>query len=645
IHGAGVNQPKLIKNLELADFIDTFSPKVNGLENLLNTIPHTQLKQLITFGSIIARTGLPGEADYALANDILGRLVVQFQRNNPHCHCVNIDWSVWSGTGMGERLGRIDALMQQGITPLSPDQAIAVLQQLMGQTLPTSLVVVTGRFGNLPTLTLKQRELPLWRFLENPKVNYPGIELVVEAELSLMTDPYLKDHVYQGEYIFPAVMGLEAIAEVVMALTETTEIPQFEAVKFNRPIVVSADNPLTIRIAALAKENQQIEVVIRSQQTSFAVDHFRAICRRTSPTSPSSPPSPFPLLPSFSPSHLYGELLFHQGRFQRLQNYRHLKATECIAEIKTDTQTPWFSRYLPQDLTLGDAGARDAAIHALQACIPQATILPVGIEQLTIYQANDQVNHQVTAIEREHDGDRFIYDLWVTTESGTILEIWQGLTLQIIQQKPLESTWLPALLPPYLERHLRENIPLVNKSHLSLIFDQDGTVEPRIRSDRALTSLTVSKELINRRLDGKPDNINGQFVSVSHCQDLTLAIAANTPLACDLEIITPRNPELWEDLLGQEILALAQFLARETDENFDTIATRLWAAKECLKKVGAIPNAHLAFTQAIEQVIWFQSGIILEKQLTLAIATFPVTLHNFDSPLVIALLIAKVKSG
>jgi enediyne polyketide synthase len=548
---------------------------------------------------------------------------------------------------MGERLGRIDSLIQQGITPLSSDQAIAVLRQLMSKVLPTTSVVVTGRFGNPPTLTLSHRELPLLRFLENPKVDYPGIELVVEAELSLATDPYLQDHVYQGEYIFPAVMGLEAIAEVAMALADTTEITQLENIQFNRPIVVSADNPLTIRIAAITRETNQIEVVIRSEQTAFAIDHFRAICRLTSPTSPSPRPSFSPsLCPNVDPStHLYKELLFHQGRFQRLQSYHHLKAMECIAEIKTDTRTPWFSRYLPQDLKLGDAGARDAAIHALQACIPQATILPVGIEKLTIYQVNDQVNHQVTAIEREHDGERFIYDLWVTTESGTILEVWQGLTLQIIQKKPLQSLWLTELLPAYLERCLRENIPSFNNSDFSLIFDQDGTVEPRIRSDRALAHLTATTELIRRRLDGKPDDINGKFVSVSHCQDLTLAITANTPLACDLEIITPRNPDLWRDLLRQETLALAQLLTRETNESFDTIATRLWAAKECLKKVGAMPNAALAFTQATEQVIWFQSVIVLEKQLNLAIATFVITLHNFDSPLVIALLIAEVKSG
>ena len=38
---------------------------------------------------------------------------------------------------------------------------------------------------------VERPELPLLRFLERPRVHYPGIELVVDAELSADTDPYL----------------------------------------------------------------------------------------------------------------------------------------------------------------------------------------------------------------------------------------------------------------------------------------------------------------------------------------------------------------------------------------------------------------------------------------------------------------------
>ena len=107
-------------------------------------------------------------------------------------------------------MGRIDSLMQQGIMPIPPDVGIGLLHRLVNQALPTPSVVVTGRFGNPPTLSMQQPELPLRRFLETPRVYYPGVELVVDVTLSQGTDLYLADHRFEGEAVFPGVMGLEA---------------------------------------------------------------------------------------------------------------------------------------------------------------------------------------------------------------------------------------------------------------------------------------------------------------------------------------------------------------------------------------------------------------------------------------------------
>jgi hypothetical protein len=60
------------------------------------------------FSSIIARIGLRGEADYALANEWLSRLTEEFQSSHPNCRCRAVERSVWSGVGMGQRLGRLD---------------------------------------------------------------------------------------------------------------------------------------------------------------------------------------------------------------------------------------------------------------------------------------------------------------------------------------------------------------------------------------------------------------------------------------------------------------------------------------------------------------------------------------------------------
>ena len=655
IHGAGANKPKLIKNLERQDCLHTLAPKVQGLQNLLAAINPEHLKLWVTFGSIIARTGLPGEADYALANEWLARLTAQFQAQNPHCHCLNLEWSVWSGAGMGERLGRVDALMQQGITPITPERGIAILRRLIAQFLPTTSVVVTGRFGEPPTLKVEQPELPFFRFLEQPRVYYPGVELVVDAELSTTSDPYLNDHVYQGERIFPGVMGLEAMAQVVMALLETSETPNFEDVKFNRPVVIPEGKTLTIRLAALVQELGKVEVVLRSEETAFSVDHFRATLVQSTLNSQQS--TFFNLnLESQIPNSLnpqqdiYGEILFHKGRFQRLRRYLHLKATECIAEITPEIPSQWFSRYLPQDLVLGDPGARDAAIHVLQACIPHAVILPIGVERLVQASVATSGTRFVSAKEKQHMGDTFIYDVKVTDADGSLLEFWEGLQLQVIKYRNRQDTWIETLLAPYIERKIQEVIPNVD---ITVMVDRDKTVERRVRSDRAIQKITppltpllqgegsngngnASVCFIPRRPDGKPKLNNKQTISVSHAGDLTLVVAGAE--GCDVEPVVVRSEQVWSDLLGVRRLDLAKVVAQETEEALDVTATRIWCASECLKKAEMVMDAPLLLmnhaSPSPNETVWLESG---ER----AIATFVVSVQEVEPPLVFAILVKK----
>src|SRR6185437_2183619 len=87
-------------------------------------------------------------------------------------------------------------------------------------------------------------------------------------------------------------------------------------------------------------------------------------------------------LPIEPAGELYGPVLFQGTRFQRVQGYRELSATHCVAEISAGAGPSWFARFLPGDLLTGDPGARDAFMHAIQCCVPDATLLPAGVERL-----------------------------------------------------------------------------------------------------------------------------------------------------------------------------------------------------------------------------------------------------------------------
>jgi len=643
VHAAGANAPQLIGALDTAAFKRTLAPKMQGARNLLAALEPDRLRLFITFSSIIARAGLRGEADYATANEWMTAFTEDFQSRHPRCRCLALEWSVWSSIGMGERLGRMESLVQQGIMPIPPEVGVRILLDLVQRrALPTALVVA-GRFGEPPTLKFAQPELPLRRFLERRRVYYPGVELIVDAELSRAADPYLDDHVVQKQKLFPAVLGLEAMAQVAMALAESDAPPSFEKVELTRPVAVLDNRPTTIRLAALRRAPDLIEVCLRSEETDYHVDHFRAFCRFGAASERAAErfgPARFPAhAPTLDPMRdLYGRILFHRGRFCRLTAYRLVTARECIAEIKPEPGAPWFGPYLPAAFVLGDPGARDAALHSIQACIPHRRLLPTGIDALVI-RRNESGVRIVRAKERWRDGNSFVYDLEVTDAKGELIEHWQGLRLRAVEEMAASQAWPETLLAPYLERRLEELAP---HSPVRVVVEANGARNVAagdfLEARSAASTSAIHQALgyagqIWRRPDGKRVGAPGEFFSAAHAQDLTMAVAADQGVACDLELITPRPASVWRDLLGEEKLKLAELISREQSESVDTAATRLWSVAECMKKTGLTAEAPLvlAFSSADRWVL-FRAG-------TLLIATCASPVRGNTAPLMVAIAV------
>jgi enediyne polyketide synthase len=599
LHAAGANVPKLIGALERADVERTLAPKVGGLRRVLAAVGRERLKLLVGFGSIIGRAGLRGEADYALANDRLRQAIEGFAAETPGCRCLCIEWSVWSGTGMGARLGSLETLVHQGITPIAPEQGVAMLEELvLGSTAGPVSVVVTGRFGEPPTLEVERPELPLRRFLEKPRVVFPGIELVVDCELSKDSDPYLAEHLFEGSQLFPAVMGLEAMAQAVAALTGTETPPVFADVRFERPINVAPEGSTTLRVAALARRSGEIEVALRSDHTGFQIDHFRARCL-PAPDAAAAAPAAAALrdgeLLRLSPSaELYGPVLFQAGRFQRVGGYRELRATACLAQIEPNPDADWFHRYLPDALVLGDPGARDAFIHCIQACIPHATVLPVSVQRLVAGRIAGRGSLQVTARERSQQGRTLVYDVEVHDSGGVLVESWQRLELRAVGELGPPPRLAPLLLGPYLQRRFQELVP---GAALAVAVDRGGHEDRQQRGALALGQALGIPAEIRHRPDGKPQ-VNGNEVSIAHSGELVLAVAGHGAVGCDVEPVESRTRELWDDLLGSHRHELLELLIRERGEDRDAAATRIWTVLESLKKAGYMNDAPLTYSAA-----------------------------------------------
>ncbi len=262
-----------------------------------------------------------------------------------------------------------------------------------------------------------------------------------------------------------------------------------------------------------------------------------------------------------------------------------------MAEIAPGSGARWFSDYLPGELVLGDPGARDAAIHAIQACIPHAAVLPVGVERTFSRPALGAGPSFTLAQERERVGDTLVYDLDIVEGDGRLIERWEGLRLRIVDRDAYRGPWSAPLLRPYVERRVEE---LCEGAKVRVFVERDASNgDRRSRSSRSVRMALGEASVLQRRPDGKPELDTRQCVSVAHTGLLTLAVVGATGLACDLEPVVERPSSAWRNLLGHQGVRLAQQIQADNSDSFDTAATRVWTARECLQKAGAPPDAPL----------------------------------------------------
>jgi enediyne polyketide synthase len=331
---------------------------------------------------------------------------------------------------------------------------------------------------------------------------------------------------------------------------------------------------------------------------------------------------------------LYGRILFHQGRFCRLRGYQWLTAKECVAEILAADAAAWFGLYLPAEFVLGNPAARDAALHAIQACIPHLRILPTGIERMEIF-CEETGPHFVRALERAREGNNFIYDVEITDAQGEVIELWGGLRLRAMEVLPAPDVWPAALLAPYWERRLEE---LAGHLPVRLAL-KCGANQNRPGDTDAVISLALGQPAqISRRPDGKPAAASGEFISAAHASHFTLAAASVNEVACDLAEITARTEAGWRELLGAETFQLVERLVRAGHESADAAATRLWAATECLKKIGQ------PITAALTLEVQTADGWLVLRSGATTIATCAVQVRENKRPLVMAVALKPGKT-
>jgi enediyne polyketide synthase len=651
IHGAGLNRPRITGKVKPEQAYAETGPKVLGLLHLLDALQTKPPKLIVGMGSIIGITGMPGNGWYGFSNETMDIALRGYAAKHPQTSVATVAYSIWRDEGMGARMGSVDLLRDKGIDAIPTDEGVNRFLKIFTHDPGRCQTVVTARMGGLDTWNQSPPDQPKgWRFLASPIHFTPGVEAIFSTHLSLETDPYLRDHHFQGSYLFPTVFGLEAMAQAARYLSGHSELSrvQIRDVRLLRPITVDPETGADITIHAILEEAQTggetvVHAGIVKQGGSVQSDFFEATlvfdaAGRAPDETLARPDRPMPLVPQ---TDLYRpSLLFQGARFQGIRTVWDIRETG----VKTGTalftsgmmpgdqlSTAAFGEMESAGLCLGDPFFTDTLLQSAALLVPQDTSLPVSIDRMDLFPSFFNASTPATVrVELVGQEDRdLIYRVTAVGDNGSVRAVLQGYRLRILKhhheyptvadlvfpedrdsgligQALDEACQNLSVAPPHLELAC---IPGIHDMPKDKRHEEEAPLLERALSAAAERfSVTPSPLAIRWHENGNPVVVGVEpsvlDISLTHEDRTCLCVSGPGPVGCDLATVTARDRAGWNGLLGDH---RSEVLDRLIDqgETLDNAGTRIWAAAETLAKAGGRSGAPLTIVNKKGHVVLF----------------------------------------
>lgn len=142
LHGAGFERTGRFERTSRDELLRTLAGKVDGLVTLLDALAADPLEAVVAFGSLAGRCGGIGQTAYALANDLLAKLVTRYRQDPRGTAAATIHWPGWADVGMAARPASRRALEAGGQRFLSIEEGCRHAIDEIAAGLPAAEVVI-----------------------------------------------------------------------------------------------------------------------------------------------------------------------------------------------------------------------------------------------------------------------------------------------------------------------------------------------------------------------------------------------------------------------------------------------------------------------------------------------------------------------
>jgi acyl transferase domain-containing protein/NAD(P)H-dependent flavin oxidoreductase YrpB (nitropropane dioxygenase family) len=359
VHGAGVIEDSLIQDKRRDSMERVMSTKAGAARTLVERLRSDSLRFLVLFSSVSGRFGNRGQADYAAASEVLGKLAHELDRVWP-ARVVSVDWGPWRAAGMVSSWLE-EEFARRGVALIELDEGARMLDEELSRGSKGEAEIVigaaTGLAGEQAGLDAREPGMPapsgvaaaastagaaleagglvllsgaseLTRTHEGQAREDGGWEALYT--FALERDRYLGDHRIDGRPVLPFAVAMELMAQAALAGSPGQTVSDLREIRLLSGLALQDDQPATVRIDSAPKDGEEVTVMIGPLERGRP--HYRARVQLGDPTGPRDLPGlhdptrpglaarpaplaelkPFPL----TLEGAYRDLLFHGPLFQ-----------------------------------------------------------------------------------------------------------------------------------------------------------------------------------------------------------------------------------------------------------------------------------------------------------------------------------------
>lgn len=402
VHAAGVLADKRIADKTDAQFDAVFGTKVLGLASLLQATADDPLKLLAVFSSVSARCGNTGQADYAMANEVIAKVARAEARRRPGLRVKSFGWGPWEG---GMVTPHLKARFAELGVPMIP---LAIGAQMFVDELRDA------RVDDIE-LVLGGEPRPEALLSDGADARVAAVEVSVNQD----SHRYLEGHAVDGQPVLPAVLVAEWFARAAASLRPGLKLQSLHDLKVLKGV----------RLDRFENGGQRFRVEARPlpdrQGTSFAMrlidqqDQVRYSARVELGETAQRAGKGLPELQTeaWGGAPLYDELLFHRGSFELINAIDGVSDEGLLATLSGITAAGWQAEPWQLDVAALDAGLQAAVLmgHRMLG----APNLPMAIAELRHYGEHPaQGPLRAAAVRRKHGSSEMTTDIVLIDSQG-----------------------------------------------------------------------------------------------------------------------------------------------------------------------------------------------------------------------------------